>query len=274
LPPGAFRPAQAEEPPVPYAAPISRTNPTAFVFPLVQSSSMREPFAGQPQKSKAAGISDALNGLLQNLVLKCAKADGIRDFFHVGLLSYGGRVASAFGGALAGKGLVPVSEIAAHPLRVELRARKVSDGAGGLAEEQVKFPVWFEARPAGRTPMSAALRQAAVGGLPGSPPGALPGSADADAPTPFRSGTGPFGREGGGLSRPATEPALDQGLVPPPARPPTRYTNAADAQAMAGQAGRLTPDPPSGGAKGRGRPPTRRLAHGACPPACPGITTE
>jgi hypothetical protein len=47
--------------------------------------------------------------LLQNLVFKCAKADGIRDFFHVGLLSCGGRVASAFSGALAGQGLVPAA---------------------------------------------------------------------------------------------------------------------------------------------------------------------
>jgi hypothetical protein len=145
---------------VPYTAPISRTSPTAFVFLLDHSSSMTEPFGAQPQKSKAAGVADALNRLLQNLVLKCAKADGLRDFFHVGMLSYGGRVASAFGGDLAGQGLVPVSEIAAHPLRVELRTRQVSDGAGGLVEEQVKFPVWFEARPAGRTPMCEALRQA------------------------------------------------------------------------------------------------------------------
>ena len=143
-----------------YTASISRANPTALVFLLDQSCPMLEPFAGQPNKSKAAGVADGLNRLLQNLVLKCAKADGVRDLFHVGLLSYGGRVASAFGGALAGQGLVPVGEIAAHPLRVELRARKVSDGAGGLAEEQLKFPVWFEARPAGRTPMCAALRQA------------------------------------------------------------------------------------------------------------------
>jgi hypothetical protein len=145
---------------VPYTAPISRTSPTAFVFLLDQSSSMLEPFAGQPQKSKAAGVADALNRLLQNLVLKCAKADGIRDFFHVGMLSYGGRVASAFGGALAGQGLVPISEVANNPLRVEVRTRKVDDGAGGLVDEQIRFPVWFEARPTGRTPMCEALRQA------------------------------------------------------------------------------------------------------------------
>ena len=145
---------------MPYTAEISRTNPTGFLFLLDQSSSMLEPFGGQPEKSKAEGVADAINRLLQNLVLKCAKADGIRDFFHVGVIGYGGRVVSAFGGALAGKTLVPISEIANNPLRVELRTRKVDDGAGGLVEQKFKFPVWFEARPTGRTPMCEALRKA------------------------------------------------------------------------------------------------------------------
>src|SRR5438270_11862681 len=121
---------------MPYAAEISRTNPTCFVFLVDQSGSMEEPFGTQPDKRKADGVADALNRLLQNLVLKCAKADGIRDFFHVGMIRYGGRVESAFGGALAGGTLVPVSRLADHPLRVEVRTRKVDDGAGGLIEQQ------------------------------------------------------------------------------------------------------------------------------------------
>jgi hypothetical protein len=145
---------------MPHSAEISRTNPTALVFLLDQSSSMLEPFGGQPDKRKADGVSDALNRLLQNLVLKCAKADGVRDFFHVGLISYGGRVESAFGGGLAGQTLVPISRLANNPLRVEVRTRKIDDGAGGLIDHQFKFPVWFEARPTGRTPMCAALARA------------------------------------------------------------------------------------------------------------------
>jgi len=145
---------------LPYSAEISRTSPTALVFLLDQSSSMLEPFGGQPDKRKADGVADALNRLLQNLVLKCAKADGIRDFFHVGMVSYGGRVTSAFGGALAGQSLVPVSQIADSPLRVEARTRQVDDGAGGVRVQRFKFPVWFEARPTGRTPMCEALAKA------------------------------------------------------------------------------------------------------------------
>jgi hypothetical protein len=145
---------------LPYSAEISRTNPTALVFLLDQSSSMLEPFGSQPEKRKADGVADALNRLLQNIVLKSAKADGVRDFFYIAMIRYGGRVESAFEGPLAGSALVPISRLANNPLRLEVRTRKLDDGAGGVLEQSFKFPVWFEARPTGRTPMCAALRQA------------------------------------------------------------------------------------------------------------------
>jgi hypothetical protein len=145
---------------MPYAAEISRKSPTCFVFLVDQSSSMFEAFGGRPDRTKAQGVADALNRLLQNLVLKCTKADGIRDFFHVGLIGYSGRVESAFGGALAGRKLVPISQLADRPLRVEQRVRHVDDGAGGLLEQKFKFPVWFEAKATGRTAMCAALATA------------------------------------------------------------------------------------------------------------------
>lgn len=143
-----------------YTAEISRTNPTCFLFLVDQSSSMLEPFGKQPEKQKAEGVADAINRLLQNLVLKCAKSEGIRDYFYVGAIVYGGQVASAFGGALQGQQLVPVSSLANNPLRVEQRTRKVDDGAGGILEQKFKFPVWFDAKPGGRTPMCQALMMA------------------------------------------------------------------------------------------------------------------
>jgi hypothetical protein len=145
---------------MPYAAEITRTNPTCFVFLVDQSSSMREPFGGQATKQKADGVADAINRLLQNLILKCAKSDGIRDYFFVGVIGYGGRVVSALGGDLAGQTLVPISAIANNPLRVEKRTRKVDDGAGGILEQSFKFPLWFESKATGRTPMCEALKLA------------------------------------------------------------------------------------------------------------------
>ncbi len=143
-----------------HTAEISRDNPTCVLILVDQSTSMNQPFGLQPTKKKAEGVADAINRLLQNLVLKCAKAEGIRDYFHVGILAYGGEVSSGFRGSLSGADLLPISRIAHHPIRVEQRNRQVEDGAGGLVEQTVKFPIWFEPRTAKGTPMSAALERA------------------------------------------------------------------------------------------------------------------
>jgi uncharacterized protein YegL len=142
---------------MPYTAEITRNNPTCFLLLVDQSGSMSKPFGGQRGKIKAQGVADAINRLLQNMVLKCTKSEGIRDYVHVGVIGYGATVGPAFGGSLAGQRLVPISEVANKPLRLEQRGKKVDDGAGGVAEEKIKFPVWFEPTAQGKTPMCQAL---------------------------------------------------------------------------------------------------------------------
>jgi hypothetical protein len=122
---------------------------------------MEDPFgAGETGRKKADGVADAINRLLQNLVIKCAKSEGVRDYYHVGVLGYGGTVGPAFSGPLADKELAPISEVADHPARVEERTKKVDDGAGGLVDQTVKFPIWFDAVAQGGTPMCAVLERA------------------------------------------------------------------------------------------------------------------
>ena len=145
---------------MPYSAEISRTNPSAFLFLIDQSGSMEDGWAGEPGKQKADGLATIINRLLQNLVLKCAKSEGVRDYYHIGVIGYGGAVGPAFGGALAGQELAPISAIANLPARIEERTRKTDDGAGGLIEQSIKFPVWFDPIAKGGTPMCAALTQA------------------------------------------------------------------------------------------------------------------
>ncbi|GIW82332.1 MAG: hypothetical protein KatS3mg105_4139 [Gemmatales bacterium] len=146
---------------MPYSAEISRTNPTCFLFLVDQSGSMVKPFGGEHGKIKAQGVADAINRLLQNLCLKCAKSDGVRNYFHVGVIGYGGNnCRPALGGELAGRALVPIGDIANKPLRVENRLKKVDDGAGGLIDKKFKFPIWFEPTGAGKTPMCQAFTMA------------------------------------------------------------------------------------------------------------------
>jgi hypothetical protein len=140
-----------------FTAEISRTNPTCLLFLIDQSSSMDGPFGGQPGKKKSEGVADAINRLLQNLVLKCAKAEGIRDYFHVGVIGYGREVKPVLCGSNLERPLLPISAIAGAPLRVEQRKRLVDDGSGGLVEQTFRFPVWFEPTSDGATPMNGAF---------------------------------------------------------------------------------------------------------------------
>lgn len=148
---------------MPYASEISRNNPSMFLFLIDQSGSMDDPFGGaETPTKKAQAMADAVNRLLQNLAIKCAKEEGVRDYFHIGVIGYGGQgqVGPAFGGGLAGRDLIPISEVAGTPGRVETRNKSMSDGAGGLIEQPVKFPIWFEPVASGGTPMCKALEEA------------------------------------------------------------------------------------------------------------------
>lgn len=139
-----------------YQAEISRENPTCFLFVIDQSGSMDE--ITETGRSKADFVADVLNKTLYTLVTSCSKADGVRNYFDVGVIAYGGSdVGSGFGGALAGNVMHSINEISEHTLRIEERKKKVDDGAGGIVELKTKFPVWFDPKSAGGTPMRAAL---------------------------------------------------------------------------------------------------------------------
>ncbi len=144
---------------MPYSAEISRVNPGCFIFLLDQSGSMSDTMA-QGQKRKSDVVADSLNRLLMELSIKCAKEEGVRDYFQVAVIGYGARVGPALQGTLSGQDIVQLSEIASNPLRVEQRAKKVDDGAGGVIEQTIKLPVWIEPSHNGGTPMSQALKAA------------------------------------------------------------------------------------------------------------------
>lgn len=141
---------------MPYSAEISRTNPSCILFLIDQSGSMQDPMPGG-SKSKADTLADCINKCLKDLIIMCTKAEGVRDYFSVGVIGYGAKVGSAFSGKLAGKELVALSEVANNPARIEERKKKEDDGAGGVFERTVRFPIWFDAVSTNGTPMCQAL---------------------------------------------------------------------------------------------------------------------
>jgi hypothetical protein len=158
-----------------YQADISRSNPGCFLFLLDQSGSMADPFSGTGGHRKADELATIINRLLASLVIRCSKDEGVRDYFDVGVLGYGGRGITRSLPSPNGP-LVKISHLADAPLRVEDRLQKVPDGAGGLVEQSVKFPIWVDPLAEGGTPMAQALHEGAtaIGSWVDQHPGAFP----------------------------------------------------------------------------------------------------
>jgi len=160
------------------------SSPGCVVFLMDESSGMgavmREVVSDgtATTKTNAERTATALNALLKRL------ADG--PDFDVALVGYQTdsedkvNVGCRWGGALAGREFVKVSELAAAPLRVEARTRKIPapGGLGVAREEPVDFPVWYSPTVGGKAPQVAAFEYcfdllsrwvAGAGPSPGTP---------------------------------------------------------------------------------------------------------
>jgi hypothetical protein len=116
-------------------------------------------------------LADSVNRLLQNLILRCAKEEGVRDYFVIGVIGYGERVQPLIrlaeevldGGVEGGTitthpELVPVSYLADRPLRLEERVVRTPRPDGtGFVERRSRVPVWFDPEARNGTPMCQAL---------------------------------------------------------------------------------------------------------------------
>lgn len=146
---------------MPNTAEISRDNPSCFLFMIDQSGSMEDEISvGSENQKLSDGVADSINTWLQELSIKCAKSEGVRDYYDIGVLGYGSDVVPGFFGPLAGRELIPISEIANNPARLDERSKKIPDGAGGIVDQSVRIPVWFEPVASGGTPMCAAAVEA------------------------------------------------------------------------------------------------------------------
>jgi hypothetical protein len=110
------------------------------VFLIDESTAMEARVAGGT-KAKAECVATAVNSLLNQL--------GGGPSLDVALVGYRSRpgaqadIGSRWDGPLAGRQFVNAAQLAASPLAVETRLRKVPAADGTIREEQVRFPVWY-----------------------------------------------------------------------------------------------------------------------------------
>ena len=139
-----------------YNAEISRLNPALIVILLDQSRSMGERFgSSETTRSKAQGVADALNRLLQELTIKATKAEGIRDYFYIYTLGYGHPVEPLIPNASIDRPM-PISKIADSSACIETRQKIMPNGE----HVSIRFPVWVNPKNYGWTHMCEGLNRA------------------------------------------------------------------------------------------------------------------
>ena len=150
---------------MPYTADISRNNPGCFLFLIDHSGSMSEVLGGQPDLRKMDGAADAVNRILDAISQRCSQGMEVRDYFHVGVLTYttDDRGEPELGSALPGTSVdapfLTISDVV-EAASVEEREVKEPDGAGGVVEVTRRFPTWLQPEAHWGTPMCGALSAA------------------------------------------------------------------------------------------------------------------
>src|SRR2546423_2859730 len=143
-----------------YSVQITRANPTCIILLIDQSGSMSDPFSGDSYRKKSEFVAEAVNHTLHDLVIRCTKTEEVRNYYYVSVIGYGRTVGSALTGLLADRTSAPIAEVAEYPMRIETRLKRVPDGAGGVVEMPVRFPVWLYPVADGGTPMCQAFTRA------------------------------------------------------------------------------------------------------------------
>ncbi len=146
----------------PYSARITRKTPSAFVFLIDLSGSMEEKvvFNGAPV-AKSATVAEVINKTISELVHRCKREEGFRDYLDIAVIGYGGdRVWSLLPEGISHPVFRKPDELAYA--RVDtvrtFRERTLPNGSKVLTALETK--AWVKPQALGKTPMSAALQEA------------------------------------------------------------------------------------------------------------------
>ena len=135
----------------------SKNLPGCLLVLLDQSGSMAEEY-GADKRTKAVAAARAVNTALEELVDQCTSGEAVRNYFHVGVIGYGGAgTQDLLTGGSAPAGLLTSSELETKA-QVEEIEKEEDDGTGKLKVE--RRSKWFDPVANGGTPMDDAFKSA------------------------------------------------------------------------------------------------------------------
>ncbi len=147
---------------MPYTADINRTNPSCFLFLVIQCMGMGQNMPGMPGQTKGQVAVDAVNRIVDTLVQRCSQGMDVRDYFHIGILGFSSEGylfntsklenTSSLAGTTTERPFLPISQVA-EVAEMEDRQVKENQGGGEIVEVARRFPVWLRNRTGKWDPM-------------------------------------------------------------------------------------------------------------------------
>lgn len=144
-----------------YTARIDREHPTAFIFLVDHSVSMRRStyFNGE-NISLSEAVARIVNNQINELVERCVKNNETRHYFDVAVIGYGEEAYSAWNGTLEGRDFVSPEEIRNNPFK-KIIVKEEMKTRSGIQIKDIERKQWMEARDDGRwTHMDKAFKRA------------------------------------------------------------------------------------------------------------------
>lgn len=128
-----------------YTAQITRNTPTAFIFLIDQSVSMRKTTTLYGEEMPMAeAVARIVNHQLNELVLRCIKGSETRDYYDIAIIGYGEKAYSGWKGELEGRDFVKPSELKEHPYK-KITTKKETRTRKGVKVVEVEEVQWIEA---------------------------------------------------------------------------------------------------------------------------------
>lgn len=130
---------------IPYTAQITRNTPTAFIFLIDQSVSMKRTTSLNGEiMSLAEAVARIVNNQINELVLRCVKMGDTRHYYDIAVIGYGEKAYSGWQGELEGRDFVTPEELKNHPY-TKIVTRKETRTRKGLQIKEVEQVQWVSA---------------------------------------------------------------------------------------------------------------------------------
>ncbi len=108
----------------------SSATPGFLIILIDQSGSMLSPYSGN--ESRTVFASKVINRVINEIIQK----NFTKNLCFISVIGYNHNVKELCSGYL--------TDLYNNPLRIETIKKKISDGAGGLVEQEIKMPIWIE----------------------------------------------------------------------------------------------------------------------------------